>query len=46
MRFPGARLVIMNGIGHFPMVENYPLFRSTCCLSSNSCGIVVVTARD
>jgi pimeloyl-ACP methyl ester carboxylesterase len=24
---PGSRLVIMAGIGHFPMVENYPLFR-------------------
>ena len=24
---PGARMVIMNGIGHFPMVENYPKFR-------------------
>ena len=25
---PGARLVIMNGIGHFPMIENYPIFRT------------------
>jgi pimeloyl-ACP methyl ester carboxylesterase len=25
---PGARLAIMDGIGHFPMVENYPLFRT------------------
>jgi pimeloyl-ACP methyl ester carboxylesterase len=24
---PGSRLVIMDGIGHFPMIENYPLFR-------------------
>jgi len=24
---PGARMTIMEGIGHFPMVENYPLFR-------------------
>ena len=24
---PGCRLVIMDGIGHFPMIENYPLFR-------------------
>jgi pimeloyl-ACP methyl ester carboxylesterase len=24
---PGARLVIMDGIGHFPMIENYPRFR-------------------
>jgi pimeloyl-ACP methyl ester carboxylesterase len=24
---PGSRLVIMEGIGHFPMIENYPLFR-------------------
>jgi pimeloyl-ACP methyl ester carboxylesterase len=24
---PGSRLVIMKGIGHFPMIENYPLFR-------------------
>ncbi len=24
---PGARFTIMPGIGHFPMVENYPLFR-------------------
>jgi pimeloyl-ACP methyl ester carboxylesterase len=25
---PGARLVIMNGMGHFPMIENYPAFRN------------------
>ena len=25
---PGSRLVIMNGIGHFPMIENYPLFQT------------------
>jgi pimeloyl-ACP methyl ester carboxylesterase len=24
---PGSRLTIMKGIGHFPMVENYPVFR-------------------
>ena len=24
----GARLVIMNGMGHFPMIENYPVFRT------------------
>jgi pimeloyl-ACP methyl ester carboxylesterase len=24
---PGSRLTIMPGIGHFPMIENYPLFR-------------------
>ena len=24
---PGARFVEMPGIGHFPMIENYPLFR-------------------
>jgi pimeloyl-ACP methyl ester carboxylesterase len=24
---PGARLTIMPGMGHFPMVENYPAFR-------------------
>jgi pimeloyl-ACP methyl ester carboxylesterase len=24
---PGSRMVIMKGIGHFPMIENYPLFR-------------------
>jgi pimeloyl-ACP methyl ester carboxylesterase len=24
---PGARLVIMEGVGHFPMIENYPVFR-------------------
>ncbi len=24
---PGSRLVIMKGIGHFPMIENYPIFR-------------------
>lgn len=24
---PGARVTIMPGIGHFPMIENYPLFR-------------------
>jgi pimeloyl-ACP methyl ester carboxylesterase len=23
----GVRMVIMKGIGHFPMIENYPLFR-------------------
>jgi len=25
---PGARLVIMTGMGHFPMIENYPVFRT------------------
>jgi len=25
---PGSRLVIMDGIGHFPMIENYSLFRT------------------
>jgi len=25
---PGARLVIMDGMGHFPMIENYPAFRT------------------
>lgn len=25
---PGARMTIMPGIGHFPMIENYPLFRT------------------
>jgi pimeloyl-ACP methyl ester carboxylesterase len=24
---PGSRLVIMKGMGHFPMIENYPVFR-------------------
>jgi len=24
---PGARLAIMEGMGHFPMIENYPAFR-------------------
>jgi pimeloyl-ACP methyl ester carboxylesterase len=24
---PGSHVVIMDGIGHFPMIENYPLFR-------------------
>jgi pimeloyl-ACP methyl ester carboxylesterase len=24
---PGSRFTVMDGIGHFPMVENYPLFR-------------------
>jgi pimeloyl-ACP methyl ester carboxylesterase len=24
---PGSRMTIMEGIGHFPMIENYPLFR-------------------
>jgi pimeloyl-ACP methyl ester carboxylesterase len=24
---PGSRLTIMKGMGHFPMVENYPEFR-------------------
>jgi len=24
---PGARVVIMEGMGHFPMIENYPAFR-------------------
>jgi pimeloyl-ACP methyl ester carboxylesterase len=24
---PGSRLNIMKGMGHFPMVENYPAFR-------------------
>jgi len=25
---PGSRLVIMDGMGHFPMIENYPVFRN------------------
>jgi pimeloyl-ACP methyl ester carboxylesterase len=25
---PGARLTIMKGMGHFPMIENYPAFRT------------------
>lgn len=25
---PGSRFVLMEGIGHFPMIENYALFRS------------------
>jgi pimeloyl-ACP methyl ester carboxylesterase len=25
---PGSRLSIMRGIGHFPMIENYPVFRA------------------
>jgi pimeloyl-ACP methyl ester carboxylesterase len=24
---PGARMTIMKGMGHFPMVENYAAFR-------------------
>ena len=24
---PGAHMVIMDGMGHFPMIENYPVFR-------------------
>jgi pimeloyl-ACP methyl ester carboxylesterase len=24
----GSRLVVMTGIGHFPMIENYPVFRT------------------
>jgi pimeloyl-ACP methyl ester carboxylesterase len=24
---PGARFTVMSGVGHFPMVENYPEFR-------------------
>ena len=24
---PGSRMVIMDGMGHFPMIENYPVFR-------------------
>ena len=24
---PGSRLIIMEGMGHFPMIENYPAFR-------------------
>ena len=24
---PGSRMTIMQGMGHFPMVENYPAFR-------------------
>ena len=24
---PGSRVVVMDGIGHFPMIENYPVFR-------------------
>jgi pimeloyl-ACP methyl ester carboxylesterase len=25
---PGSRVTIMEGMGHFPMIENYPVFRS------------------
>ena len=25
---PGSRLVVMDGMGHFPMIENYPVFRN------------------
>jgi pimeloyl-ACP methyl ester carboxylesterase len=25
---PGSRLVIMDDMGHFPMIENYPVFRT------------------
>jgi pimeloyl-ACP methyl ester carboxylesterase len=24
---PGSRLTIMKGMGHFPMIENYPAFQ-------------------
>ena len=24
---PGCRMTVMKGMGHFPMVENYPAFR-------------------
>ena len=24
---PGSRMTIMKGMGHFPMIENYPDFR-------------------
>jgi len=24
---PGSRFTVMPGMGHFPMVENYPAFR-------------------
>jgi pimeloyl-ACP methyl ester carboxylesterase len=24
---PGSRYVLMQGMGHFPMIENYPGFR-------------------
>ncbi|WP_343654334.1 alpha/beta fold hydrolase [Paraburkholderia caribensis] len=26
---PGSRLVIMEGMGHFPVIENYPVFRES-----------------
>ena len=25
---PGSRVTIMEGMGHFPMIENYPVFRN------------------
>jgi pimeloyl-ACP methyl ester carboxylesterase len=25
---PGSHMTIMEGIGHFPMIENYPVFRN------------------
>jgi pimeloyl-ACP methyl ester carboxylesterase len=25
---PGSRAVIMERMGHFPMIENYPVFRN------------------
>ena len=27
VQIAGARFVLMKGIGHFPMIENYPVFR-------------------
>ena len=28
--------MIMEGMGHFPMIENYPVFRNSCCRSWSS----------
>jgi hypothetical protein len=25
---PGCRFTVMKGMGHFPMIENYPAFRT------------------
>jgi pimeloyl-ACP methyl ester carboxylesterase len=35
---PGSRLTIMKGMGHFPMIENYPAFRPHLLAALNHVG--------
>ena len=40
---PGSKLVIMEGMGHFPMIENYPVFRKFLSARARSDGANAMT---